>query len=75
MLMIRGETRIRGEIRPEADGTLKFILYDEEAMNDMAKTMIGKDIVIYGRIIGKVTHAEVIDGKIMWEGDVNYVLP
>jgi len=69
------KTHIKGEIRPEPDGKLKMIIYDEKALNDMAKTMVGKDIIKSGVIIGKVTRAEVIDGKILWEGDANYVFP
>jgi hypothetical protein len=61
--------KISGECRFGEDGKIKFIIYDEQAMEDMAKTMIGKDIIKGGCIVGKVTHAEVIDGKILWEGE------
>ena len=70
-----GKGKITGECRFGEDGKIKFIIYDEEKMNDMAKTMIGKEIIKGGCIVGKITRAEVIDGKILWEGDANYVFP
>jgi hypothetical protein len=63
--------KISGECRFGEDGKIKFIIYDLKAMEDMAKTIVGKDLIKGGCIVGKITHAEVIDGKILWEGEAH----
>jgi hypothetical protein len=60
---------IRGEVRPDPDGKLRLIIYDEVAMQDMVKSMVGMDIIKGGKVICKVSRAEIIDGKILWEAE------
>jgi hypothetical protein len=62
---------IRGEVRSDPDGKLRLIIYDEVAMQNMAKSMVGLDIIKEGKIFCKVSRAEVIDGKILWEAENN----
>lgn len=69
-----GKGKITGECRFGEDGKIKMIIFDLEKMEDMAKTMVGKDIIKGGCIVGKVTRAEVIDGKILWDGEADVQL-
>jgi hypothetical protein len=58
---------IRGEIHIKPDGSLQCIVYDNEVLQKTAQSIIGLEVIHKGKVIGKISRADVIDGKILWE--------